>query len=377
MADGAVLKMWVLQPPEAAVRQTLDRLLRAPDVTHVAVMPDVHLAAGVSNGVVVATERLVYPAAVGGDIGCGFGTLALAGSGGRLTRASAEAILSALPRAVPIMRHRRRDGPPAYPDELAVEQLSAPELTALAAGEGRLELGTLGRGNHFLELQEDEAGCLWVMVHSGSRALGQGVAAHHGRNATPVGGGLAALDAETAAGQAYLHDAEWVRAYAAESRRRMLVAAADVVASVLGVEPVWQRCTDTDHNHVQREQHGHQTLWVHRKGANHAAEGTPNVIPGSMATTTYHVVGRGEPAALASSSHGAGRRMSRGAARARIRRKDFVKQLANVWIDRRAAGRLVDEAPSAYKDIDAVMRAQRDLVQIVGRLRPMLCYKGV
>jgi tRNA-splicing ligase RtcB len=133
---------------------------------------------------------------------------------------------------------------------------------------------------------------------------------------------------------------------------------------------------NTDHNHVQEELHGDQAVYVHRKGANIASDGVPNVIPGSMATYTYHVTGRGDPKALASSSHGAGRRLSRGAARAQVRRKDFARQLANVWVDPRIAGRLVDESPDAYKDIDAVMRAQRDLVRIVRRLRPVLCHKG-
>ena len=378
MADGAVMKTWVTQPPEPAVRQTLDRLMRAPDVVHVAVMPDVHLAAGVSNGVVVATDGLIYPVAVGGDIGCGFATVAFDGTAAPLGRRSAaEVVLQALPRAVPVMRHKRRDGLPEMADRIAAEELSASELVAKAAGEGRLELGTLGRGNHFLEFQEDDERRLWLMVHSGSRVMGQHIAGYHGRRATSAGGGLAWLAADSEAGRAYLRDAAWARAYAAESRRRMLEAAGRVVSDVLGVEPDWETLLNTDHNHVQSEQHGGRTLWVHRKGANVARDGLPNVIPGSMATHTYHVVGRGELDALTSSSHGAGRRLSRSAARAQIRRKDLARQLANVWIDPRTAGRLVDEAPAAYKDIDLVMRAQRDLVRIVRRVRPVLCYKGV
>lgn len=378
MAEGCVTKTWVAEPPEPAVRQTLERLARAPDVVHVAVMPDVHLAAGVSNGVVVATGRLIYPAAVGGDVGCGFATVAFDGAAAPLRRRSAaETVLEALPRAVPVMRRRRRDGLPELVDEFAAERLSASELVAKASGEGRLELGTLGRGNHFLEFQEDDEGRLWLTVHSGSRAMGQHIAGFHARHAMSVGGGLAWLDAESDAGRAYLRDAAWARAYAAESRRRMVEAAAETVADVLGVEPDWATLLNSDHNHVQSERHGDRVLWVHRKGANVATAGTPNIVPGTMATHTYHVEGRGEPDALASSSHGAGRRLSRGAARAQIRRKDLARQLADVWIDPRTAARLVDEAPAAYKDIDVVMRAQRDLVRIVRSVRPVLCYKGV
>lgn len=192
MPERAILKMWVTEPPDPAVRKTLDRLIRAPDVKHVAVMPDVHLAAGVSNGVVVATQRLVYPAAVGGDIGCGFGTVALKGNAALLKhRATAETVLESLPVAVPVMRHNRRNGLPDYPDGLAVDRLSTPSLAGHAESEGRLELGTLGRGNHFLEIQEDDQGVPWLMVHSGSRAMGQHITNHHIRSATSAGGGLA------------------------------------------------------------------------------------------------------------------------------------------------------------------------------------------
>ena len=378
MTDSPVMKMWTAEPPESAVRQTLERLVRAPDVARIAVMPDVHLAAGVSNGVAVATRRLIYPAAVGGDIGCGYALVAFDGVAAPLRRRNvAEAVLEAFPHAVPVMRHRRRDGLPEFTEAFSPESLSAPELFAQAAGDGRLELGTLGRGNHFLEFQEADDGRLWLMVHSGSRAMGQHVAAFHTSRATSAGGGLAWLDAETEPGQAYLRDVAWARAYAAESRRRMLAAAADVVANVLVIQADWTTLLNTDHNHIQRERIGSDEFWVHRKGANRAADGVLNVIPGSMATTTYHVVGHGNVDSLLSSSHGAGRRLSRSAARARIRRSDLARQLADVWIDPRCVPRLAEEAPAAYKDVDAVMRAQRDLVKIARRLRPVVCYKGV
>lgn len=376
MADNAIVKIWTAQPLDAAVRTTLERLTRAPDVRHIAVMPDVHLAAGVNNGVAVATQRLIYPAAVGGDIGCGFAVVALRG-GGPVRRPEAEAIFRQLPSATPVMRHRRRDGPPDLTGEFSIEYLAARDLAARAATDGRLELGTLGRGNHFLELQRDQEGGLWLMVHSGSRAMGQHITGHYLRLANSVGNGLASLDVESDAGQAYMADVAWARAYAAESRRRMLAAAAGVMSDVLHAEPDWATLLNTDHNHVQWEQHDGEKLLVHRKGANSAAADAPNVIPGSMATHTYHVSGRGEPTALASSSHGAGRRLSRGAARSRIRRADLARQLGEVWVDPQSASRLTDEAPAAYKDIDAVMRAQRDLVRIVRRLTPVLCYKGV
>ncbi len=378
MSDAATVKTWVVEPLGADVRGRIDRLARAPDVAHVAVMPDIHPAPGVSNGVAVATERLIYPAMVGGDIGCGFATVAFNATARGLTRrVVAEAVLAALPAAVPIMRHRRGDGLPQLSDALAAEKLSDPALTTKAQSEGRQELGTLGRGNHFLEFQEDDEGRLWLMVHSGSRAMGQHIASFHSRRSNTAGGGLGWLDCESDEGQAYLRDAGWARRYAADSRLRMLEAAARVVEDLLGIETDGEPWLNTDHNHVQREDHDGRQLWVHRKGANAANAGVLNVIPGSMATHTYHVEGRGALQALMSSSHGAGRRLSRGAARAQVRRKDLARQLAGVWIDPRTASRLADEAPVAYKDLDAVMRAQRSLVRIIRCVRPVLCHKGV
>ena len=378
MSDPPVVRMWTPEPPTPEVRKTIDRLARAPDVARIAVMPDVHLAAGVSNGVVVATRRLIYPAAVGGDIGCGFATIALDGPAGPLrSRSAAEAILEALPRAVPVMRHKRRDQRPEPASAIHAQRLSAPELMAQATRDGWLELGTLGRGNHFLEIQADDQDRLWIMVHSGSRAMGQHITAFHGRRATPVGGGLAWLDADSEEGRAYLRDVTWARAYAAESRRRMLDAAVGVLAEVFEVEPDPETMLNTDHNHVQLERHGGESLWVHRKGANCAEDGLANMIPGSMATHTYHVEGRGDALSLTSSSHGAGRRLSRSAARAKIRKAEHARRIETVWINPRIASRLVDESPAAYKDIHVVMRAQRDLVRMVRRVRPLLCHKGV
>lgn len=378
MSNPANIKLWLAEAPEPAVKNTLDRLARAPGVRHIAVMPDVHLAAGSNNGVAVATENHLYPAAVGSDIGCGFATVAFDGSAAPLARReAAETLLERLRTAVPVMRHKRRDGLPDLTNALAAENLSAPSLAAKAASEGRLELGTLGRGNHFLEFQADGEGRLWIMVHSGSRIMGQHITQFHAQRATASNGGYAWLNAESEQGRAYLNDLAWARTYAAQSRYEMLTSAAKVVTELLGPEPNWKTLLNTDHNHVQREQHGSDQLWVHRKGANYTPTGSSNLIPGSMATHSFHVEGRGHPEALTSSSHGAGRRLSRSAARSKIKRKDLEQQLKQVWIPPGTLGRLIDEAPAAYKDIDAVMRAQRDLVKIVRQVKPLICYKGV
>ena len=351
-------------PLGSEVERALRRLAAAPDVVHLAVMPDVHLAEEVCVGVAMATTRLVYPAAVGGDIGCGMAAIRFDGEAARLRDRAA--LLSGLRERVPRGRHRRADFCP-WPDDLDPERLSTPTLGALARGDGRAQLGTLGSGNHFIELQVDGDGALWLMLHSGSRAIGPAVRSHHAR-------GLVGLDGDEAA--AYVGDMEWALAYAEANRRALLARACDAVSAALGAAPVDDSLITCVHNHVCRQQHGGRALWVHRKGAMPAAAGQPGVVPGSMGTSSYHVEGRGNPEALASSAHGAGRAMSRSEARRRISPRELVRQMGEVTWDARRAALLRDEAPGAYKDIQRVMRAQSSLVRIVRRLDPLLSYKA-
>jgi tRNA-splicing ligase RtcB len=214
------------------------------------------------------------------------------------------------------------------------------------------------------------------MVHSGSRAVGPAVRDFHLARATRGKGGLLRLDGASEEGRAYLHDVAWARAYADANRRAMIDAAASAVRSVLGSAVVEGTLVTCDHNHVRRESHLGVDLWVHRKGATSASAGEAGIIPGSMGTQSFHTEGRGEPLSLRSSSHGAGRAMSRDEARRRISTRDLRRQLAGVWFDAAAADALRDEAPGAYKDVRAVMRAQRELTRVVRRLRPVLVYKG-
>jgi tRNA-splicing ligase RtcB (3'-phosphate/5'-hydroxy nucleic acid ligase) len=345
------------------VRVALDRLEAAPDVVHVAVMPDVHLAEDVCVGTVVATRATIYPAAVGGDIGCGMAAIAFDVPADTLADPERAArVLAGLYARVPRDRHRAADMAGDGPEA----ELSAPALTALARREGRAQLGTLGSGNHFVELQADDAGTLWLMVHSGSRGLGPAIRAP----------GLVGVPADTDAGRAYLADLGFALAWADANRRHLVDAASAVLADVLGAAPradTWIAC---HHNHVRREHVHGETLWIHRKGAIPAADGEPGVIPGSMGTSSYHVVGRGHADALASSSHGAGRAMSRSEARRRVSARTLVRELDGVWFDHRSTDVLRDEAPSAYKDIGQVMRAQHALTRVVRRLRPILAFKG-
>ena len=378
--EGPTVRRWLAGPLPKEVETALLRTAKLPDVQYLAVMPDAHLAKEVCVGTVLATRRLVYPAAVGGDIGCGIAAVAFDCGADVLSSASAAGrMLERLAEAVPVNRHRlARDLPRA----LEERSLSSPQLESRKRRDGRVQFGTLGRGNHFLEFQCDESGRLWLMVHSGSRAAGQAIRDHHVA-AADARAGVAALDASEAPGDTnappardYLNDAEWARAYADGSRRAMLDASAGVLASLFGVRRVEETLVTCDHNHVRRERHFGEDLWVHRKGAASARAGEPGIIPGSMGTASYIVEGRGNADALCSSSHGAGRAMSREEARRRVSARTFAREMDGVWFDPRAAPCLREEAPSAYKDIGAVMRAQRDLVRIVHTLRPVLSYKG-
>lgn len=370
----AQLQAWWSEPPDAEVRAALERLRHAPDVVHVAVMPDVHLAEDVCIGVVLASTATLFPAAVGGDIGCGMATIALGVDADLLDDArTAARVLDGFAHGVPVMRHSRRDAP-QLPSTLRDADVGSAELEALRRREGALQLGTLGRGNHFLELQADEDGELWLVVHSGSRGLGPAIRAAHERRAP--GSGLPGLGADTAEGAAYLADVRWALAYAEASRSHMLDVATRVLQRELGAVPREDTIVRCHHNFVRREVHDGRALWVHRKGANAAAVDEPGIIPGSMGTATYHVVGRGCSGALCSSSHGAGRAMSRARARRAIGTRRLHDELRGIWYDHRLASQLCEEAPGAYKDIGAVMRAQGELVKIVRRTRPVLVYKG-
>ena len=370
------IKMWLTAPLSHEVAEALGRLQQAPDVQRIAVMPDVHLANDICVGVVLATSRLIYPQAVGGDIGCGMLGVATNSSAEPLRDPKAAGqILAGFAKAIP-SRRRNRQVVVAQPQDLDSIELSSARLESLRRSEGAVEFATLGSGNHFLELQADEEDQLWLMIHSGSRALGQAVRDHHLAGAQVTEGRFRALDAESEQGAAYLHDLDWSRRYAAASRRAMAAEAEKVMQHAIGARLLWETSITTDHNHVALEQHGASNFWVHRKGAMVLQAGELGVLPGSMGTLSFHVEGRGCEEALNSSAHGAGRAMSRSEAARKISRAELQRQMKGVWFDWRLADAIRDEALSAYKDIRTVLKEQHDLVKVHRTLRPLLNYKG-
>lgn len=360
----------------AELRAAVERLGRTDDVVRIALMPDAHVAEEVCVGTVTATTRRLLPAAVGGDIGCGMVAIRLACSTELLTdRDRAARVLEGLYQRIPHAMHASKDAPD-LPEMLRDKPIAQGALDALKRREGRLEFGTLGRGNHFLEVQRDDDDQLWLLVHSGSRAMGPAIRHHYEARAARDASGLAWLDADGDIGRAYLEDADWAARYAQASRSRMIERAIEVFADCFGVGADWGSRIEVDHNHVRRELHDDCMFWVHRKGAMGLSVGEPGVVPGSMGSESFHVEGRGHPDALSSSAHGAGRMLSRSEARKRIAKRQLLREAQGVWFDHRLADRLREEAPSAYKNIGAVMRAQQQLVRIVRRLRPVLVYKA-
>jgi tRNA-splicing ligase RtcB (3'-phosphate/5'-hydroxy nucleic acid ligase) len=282
-SSGVPIRTWLAAPMGHEVSAAIERLRRAPDVQQIAVMPDVHLAVDVCIGVVLATSHLIYPQAVGGDIGCGMLAVGLDLESAALGDARvAGEVLAALSRAV-AARRRNRNAIIPQPGGVENDTLSHSSLDSIRRNEGATEFATLGSGNHFIEIQADEEGRLWLMVHSGSRALGPSIRDHHLSRAQPVGSHLRVLDATSDTGAEYLHDASCARRFADASRRAMAEEVGRVLATTLGAQIRWDTVITTDHNHVSLEHHGGRDLWVHRKGAMSAQLGERGVLPGSMA----------------------------------------------------------------------------------------------
>ena len=369
--------MWLSERLPKNVGHALDRLCRSDDVQYVAVMPDVHLSEDVCIGTVVATTHVLYPNAIGGDIGCGVSSVRINGDATLLSdEQMAGKLLHGLGFLVPGIRQGGNAGATRFPDSINDLLLNGPRLERLKDREALAQLGTLGRGNHFLELQKDEEEGLWLTVHSGSRMMGQAIRDHYMKESLPAATGLRYIEALSPQGEAYRQDMAWALAYAEENRRHIIQTTVGLIEDVLGVTADWATYLSCIHNHVQLENHFGAQWWVHRKGAIMAQAGVVGVIPGSMGTASYQVEGRGHAASLCSSSHGAGRVMSRGEAHRTIRIEQLRREMRGIWFDQRCLSKLRDEAPSVYKNITRVMRAQRELTKILRVLKPVLNYKA-
>lgn len=378
------LVVWGSEIDESTIAQAR-RTARLPVVDgHVALMPDAHIGIGATIGSVIPTRGAVIPSAVGVDIGCGMVAVRTDLRVGQLPD-DLTRVLDAIEAVVPAgvgQGHRE-------PTSAARAWLAAhPPASALSGQQERKTLeqfGTLGSGNHFFEVCADEAERVWLVLHSGSRGIGNELAMGHIRRAKK----LAAHDATpledpdlayfvhgTPPFERYIADMRWAQDYAMANRAAMMDAATQALFAVLGAGTELSR-VNCHHNFAELEEHGGKRLWITRKGAIRARAGELGIVPGSMGAPTFIVRGRGEPASYTSCAHGAGRRMSRTHARKTITIEEFESQMqGRTWL-RRDARRLIDEAPAAYKDITQVMRDQADLVEVVHELRGLVNYKGL
>lgn len=365
---------------------------------HVAIMPDVHLGKGATVGSVIPTRGAIIPAAVGVDIGCGMCAVRTDLSAGDLPTSLAK-MRSAIESLVPVgfsihdkelnptheaahgrVLKQRMDALYARFEKLSILQV----LGSVDARKIWKQLGTLGGGNHFIELCLDEAGAVWVMLHSGSRNIGKtiGEAAIGMAREAAVKAGVALPDRDLAwlnegspEFHQYVEALQWAQDYAALNRDLMLFRVMRAIRETMGREiGSTKEAINCHHNYATVEEHFGSKVWITRKGAASAREGQLGIIPGSMGAKSYIVRGKGNPLAYCSCSHGAGRRHSRGAAKRLFDLDALAAQTSGVEC-RKDEG-VLDEIPGAYKDIDAVMAAQSDLVSVEHTLKQVLCVKG-
>jgi tRNA-splicing ligase RtcB len=370
------IRLWARTVSPETLRQ-LQQLASQPYVVEfVAAMADAHVAGGVAVGSVFATEHTLVPRALGGDLGCGMSATRTGIDARSLDRSTLEAIVEALQRVIPCgdRTHRGRGVP--VPDALLAPTLSTRSLEHTREALAGRHLGTLGGGNHFLELDRDSEGALWILVHSGSRGLGAAVAGHHVRAAGVDVAALRGLDARSPEGAAYLDDLTWALAFARANREALAARALEVLGDFVptSVEP--SPPVDVHHNFVARESWFGRELYVHRKGAVALPEGALGLVPGSMGTASYVVEGTGNEASFGSCSHGAGRILTRREARSAIRPKALAQAMRRVVYPRGLDHHLVEEAPAAYRDIGEVLEDQADLVKRRARLEPVAVLKG-
>ena len=400
--SGTPIKLWVahLGEVESQSLAQLNEMGKLPFVhPHIAVMPDVHLGKGAVIGSVVPAKGAVVPNIVGVDIGCGISAYDTGIRQEVLEERIRELGMTPETFWKGWEAGTRRDVPTGFNSHKRRKDWDGFDVRLRGKGlqqyleeKARYQLGTLGGGNHFIEAQIDERGHLWFMVHSGSRHTGLQIANHYNEQAerllnrtkTKFPPNLAYLPADDPLFEDYLHDMDWAVRFALENRWRMLERAVanllvlfdpkDVPADAEIRRRVRESGINIHHNFARRERHYGESVIVHRKGATSARADEIGIIPGSMGSHSYIVRGKGNPESFTSCSHGAGRVMSRRQARKTIQQNEYEKALAGTFT--RASRAYVDEAPQTYKDVDAVLRRQEDLVEVVHVLRPIITVKG-
>ena len=386
------VKVWTEEVQPEALKQLANTASLPFVFHHVAAMPDVHLGIGATVGSVVATRGAIVPAAVGVDIGCGM-TAVRTSLRAKDLPDSLAGVRRAIEKRVPVgmgmhdERGVRKDGVARLKrgHDAIVDKHGALQDRGKPDQRERWmrQLGSLGGGNHFIEVCLDETDAVWVMLHSGSRGIGNRIGEYFiGRAREAMlredvhlpDRDLAWLTEDTPAFDDYVEAVGWAQDYAAENRRQMMQLVLAALREALPPFTTHELAVDCHHNYVARERHFGADVLVTRKGAIRAGAGELGIIPGSMGTRSYIVRGKGNPESFESCAHGAGRRFSRGEARRRFTTADLSEQTRG--IECRKDDGVLDELPGAYKDIDTVMANQDDLVEVVHALRQVVVVKG-
>lgn len=396
------IKSWCQEIEDGALQQAADLAHHPVVESHVALMPDCHVGYGMPIGGVIGCKDAVIPNAVGVDIGCGMGAV-------RTNLPTEELkgmdhirnLMNQIKKHVPLGEGKCHSKPQHWDGFKEHTRLIGSMRPGWMTDKGclldRRNLGTLGGGNHFIELQSDEDGYVWMMLHSGSRNLGYRVASYYHHAAQDLNAKyhanipnkhLAFLPLDSPKGEEYIRDMNFALRYARENRRRMMEHFKHVLISFFGDVQFLQEI-NIHHNYAAAEDHFGKTLWVHRKGATSAKKDELGIIPGSMGTSSYIVKGIGNPASFTSCSHGAGRKMGRKQACRRLSVNDCNRAMEGVVFDRwkrttgfggkrQKAEKLTDlsEAPLAYKSIDEVIEAELDLIKPIYKLHPLGVLKG-
>lgn len=380
----AEIKSWVNHELSIDEQAMLRNVSRLPCLfKHVALMPDAHFGMGSMVGSVIATKAAVIPATVGVDIGCGMAAIKTPFKSSILDRKLKD-LRDAIEKVVPV-------GFAAHKESVteASRWKGWDDFSNLHAGvqdrikKAMQQCGTLGGGNHFVEVCLDTNDNVWLMLHSGSRNIGKELADRHISTAKSLwklselpDPNLAYFIEGTTEFQNYWNDLSWAQSYALKNREVMMNQVLKVFYKMFnnGVAFRPEISVNCHHNYVSRETHYGESVFVTRKGAIRADEGMYGIIPGSMGAKSFIIKGTGNAESFNSCSHGAGRKMSRTAAKKKFTREDLIAQTAGV--ECRKDGGVIDEIPSAYKDIDEVMRNQSDLVEIVAEIKQVICVKG-
>ena len=370
---------------EDTTREQAERTAAMPFIhPHLALMPDAHLGKGATVGSVIPTDGAIIPAAVGVDIGCGMMAVRTQFTADEL--GGDLAVLHGwIARAVPLSagRYNKKLTDTAAPRVEELRAMPGVGQADAAAPNWPQQLGSLGSGNHFIEVSLDEADRVWLFLHSGSRGVGNKLASKHiaiaqarcrERGIELADRDLAYLEEGEESFDRYIEALRWAQRFAFLNREEMMDRVVDQLGRYLKRDVERLETVNCHHNYTERETHYGREVWLSRKGAISAREGQWGLIPGSMGTASYVVVGRGNPESLCSSPHGAGRNFSRTAARKRFTRADLEKRMAGIAWGHSDA--FLDEHPEAYKPIDQVMDDAADLVEIRHTLRQIVNVKG-